>query len=1223
MLEPVDIDINMNQNVSEEAGKASVANDEMTKSVSAMQKEIERLNKVIEDMSTALTEQKKIVEASGGGLDSATKKIEEMEAALNKAKQELAVYQSTTEQMNKASKEGADVTDVLNEARKGLSDTESTLVDNAKELVDTQTEIDQKMEAGGKSAKTYSASNQILSAAIKEVCEGLGIENTTIKDSIGNVRVIQAVKDGWRQTAVLLNKELGLTDAQCRALMIGGVGLLIAGIAALVFIYKKWRDEQDKINRLQQEFRTFQAQATASIQEQLSKVQILEKVLKDSNNTYSQRNKALTELKSILPEYNALLSKEGVLIEDNTNALKKYVTQLKNTALAKGAMDKLVSAENAYTEALSKTDLNDRQKQILKLSAKEIQSNQYSDADREMWAWLNAYLSEYRDNIDLWTKEVEKYTKDGIDTIVYNTKEYWENEQKKAFQALGRLTPEDNKNRTPAWLAAQKNYDNATDKLKTWDIKGQHKADAKAETETQKKLKQQKTAADKLEKMSYDLQKKIDDARVKAIHEGAENERAAAKADWEQTKSELEKRYKEVAELEKATGKPATEQRTLLVALDVAAAKLYETELDRINTRSQKTINDIFSEVSARFANELEQNISEINSYYDSLIKEATKAGATIDEVNRLNAARNKDINRAGINDKLRQTDLDEALEMEKANYFASIGLTTIAEQTKYEITKKYLEKRIKLLRETGLEADKKEADILEARLKGLQSSPKSISGLVNSQLFKQINKGFEQTGLSAQDAENKTKALFAAIQKGGADASAVISEIKGLFGGISEDLDLALDSLGSIAEGFASGGIAGGVMATVSQGIKMFSRAAQVEKEHQKALKELALAKLEMQREYNRLLLEEQLLYKQGSNIFGTDKIRGAVAAIDVYREKLRELAAEIKGEKPKFSLTLSNINSGGWAKYQKQLKDYNEGIGALGSVQIVTGSRKSGWGFWKKRKDVYSNLLDTYDDVIDKEGKLNTARIQAILDTHKMSDENRKLLESLLALSKGAEEAEQQLRDYLSQTFGGLGDALADSIVTAFSQGTDAAQLFKSNVTGVLNDLSKQMVFTLYLKDTFDKLQKDIEQAYKDLADDKLTEQQLSEKITNIMGGFFGGLGGDIENANKFLEEFWRNAEANGFDRPQSDRQGATGAFVNASQDSINELSGGVYAVRQMLGDVRNYSREELLVQQAILTMFGALMERSEYWEYLEELPNVVKKLTDIEVYGLKMKV
>lgn len=1234
MLEPIDIDINMNQNVSEEAGKAAAANEEMTKSVDTMQKEIERLNKVVQDMSTALAEQKKLTADNAGEFDNTTKKIETMQAALDKAEQELAVYQATCEQMNKAVQNGADVTDVLADAKEALFDTEEALVNNAKELIDNQEEINQTLGDAGKSTDTYSTSNQILSAAIKEVCNGLGIENTQVVNAIGNVRVIQAAKTGWANAVKILNTQLGLSIAQSKMLLgLGlatGIGAIVAVVSVLVKAYQDWKTEQEEIIRLKQEEKKFYREVNASIQEQIIKVSTLDKILRDNNLSYKERNSALNELKAIMPEYNAQLSKEGTLIEDNTGALKKYIRELKNSALAKISVEKLAKAQDEYDEWLD--NLSDVDKKILELNPDDFSKVRFRVAGD--WEKLVKKQNEYLTKIAKWEAKASQYTVDNLKDAKEGTKEYWEQQKKNAELRLAAM--KDQEEGSKKWNEALSQYRQADKKLKTWDIKGSDRADAKAETAAQRKAKKLKADGEKLEKMSYDLQKRIDNASVKAIGEGAERERQAAKAEYDQTKAFLEQKYKEVDELEKKTGKPATEQRTLLLSLDVEATRQYEAEIGRINAQSKATIDTIFTEVNARFASELDQNITSITQYYAELIKEATKAGATIEEVNRLKEARDKDIDRAGVTDKLRKADLAEALEMEKANNLASIGLTTIAEQTKFEITKKYLKQRIDLLRKLGDESSNKEADILEERLKGMQSSPKSVTGLINGALFDKIKKGFEKTGISAEEAKEKTTSLFSSFQKGGAQAMSIVNDVKSVLGGLDEGLDKALDAVGNIAQGFASGGIVGGSMAVIGEGIKLFTSAAQVEKEHQQALKQLALAKLEMQREYNLLLLKEQLIYKQGSNIFGADQIRGAANSILTYRDSIAQLKKEMQGEKPNEALVavyekMANSKNGLMAsvgkkkldEYKKQLDAYNKGIGALADVDIVTGSRKSGWGFWKKRKDVYSSLLETYDDVIDSEGKLNTARIQAILNTHKMSDENRALLESLLSLDEAAKEAEEQLKSYLTQTFGGLGDALADSIVTAFHRGEDAAQLFKGNVTDVLNDIAKQMVFGLYLKDTFDKLEKDIEQAYTDLADDKLTEEQLSKKITDILGGFFGGLDGDIEKANQFLEEFWRNAEANGFDRPESERQGATGGFATASQDSINELTGGVYAVRQIIGDIRNDSREELLIQRTIMGQLSVLVERSEYWEYLKELPSVVQKLEDIETYGLKMKV
>ncbi|MEN9919687.1 MAG: hypothetical protein RL662_2123 [Bacteroidota bacterium] len=1235
MLEPIDIDINMNQNISEEAPRAAQANEEMTKSVDSMLKEIERLNKVVLDMSTALAEQRKLTADNAGEFDNAIKKIEVMEEALTKAEQQLTVYQSTLAQANTAIQEGADVSDVLNEARENMAETEATLVENALELIANQEDIAESTDDSTESIEENSVASNIMSTAIKEVCKGLGIENAAVVNAIGSTRTLTGVKTLWTRATQLLNTQLGISIGLSKAFVAGGIGLILVAIAAVVYAYKTWKEGQDEINRGLEDTRKFNESAASSASKLTAEFNRLQQ-------GYVSLGDDLQAKKKYIDENQKSFDQLGVSIQTVNEADNLFITNAENfrkaimmRAQAAAAME---LASEKYKQAMQKMHDADVREQDPSNWEKIWNSNKFvhrdgqnvlrnsgavsaADEEREKAEKLLKEAGEYiNKNIALTNDYTNAVKEAGItqnNIIVEGSKAFYEQQKKRASERMAVL--KDTQKETGEWKQAVSDYNQATEKLKIWDIAGQNKSGLSA---AKKAAKAAETATTSLEKMSYDLQKRIDNARVKAIQEGATHERAAIRAEYDATQGVILKKMSEIEALEKKTGKPATEQRTQLFELDVESTRQYEHQLAVINANSKKTLDNLFAEVNSRFASELDNNIAEIKRYYEEVIREAKKADENID-ITPFLTAQKKDEDRAHIDDQLRKADLDEMLEMEKAHNLASIGLTTVAEQAKFEIVKKYLQERIDLLKERGDENALKEADILEEKLKGMQSSPKSVSGLVNGALFDKIKQGFEKTGMSAEDAETKTKSLFASFQQGGAQAVSVINDIKSIFGGLDEGLDKALDAAGNIAQGFATGGIAGGAMATIGEGIKMFTSLAAVEKEHQEALRKLALAKLEMQREYNLLLIKEQLYYKQGTNIFGTNQIRGAANSILTYRDSIAQLKKEMQGEKPTLSINpfKGNVPSQ-IEQYKKQLQAYNDGIGALADVDIVTGSRKSGWGFWKKQKDVYSSLLDTYDDVIDKEGNLNTNRIQAILNTHKMSDENKALLESLLSLDEAAKEAEEQLKDYLSQTFGGLGDALSDSIVTAFQNGEDAAQLFKGNVTDVLDDIAKQMVFGLYLKDSFDKLEKDINNVYEDLADDKLTEEQLSKKITNILGGFFGGLDGDIEKANQFLEEFWKTAEANGFDRPEGERKGASGGFATASQDSIFELNGHMYATRQLVGDIRNDQREELLVQRTITGQLSVLVERSAYWEYLEELPQVVKKLEDIDSYGLKMK-
>lgn len=88
-----------------------------------------------------------------------------------------------------------------------------------------------------------------------------------------------------------------------------------------------------------------------------SKIRLLTAALHDNNRPLKDRRIALAELKKIVPGYHANLTTEGKLINDNTDALKKYLDKLKEVAVQKALqskMDKLVEAELNEKDSLAR-----------------------------------------------------------------------------------------------------------------------------------------------------------------------------------------------------------------------------------------------------------------------------------------------------------------------------------------------------------------------------------------------------------------------------------------------------------------------------------------------------------------------------------------------------------------------------------------------------------------------------------------------------------------------------------------------------------------------------------------------------------------------------------------------------------------------------------------------------------------------------------------------------
>ncbi|MDL2243848.1 hypothetical protein LJB84_03305, partial [Bacteroidales bacterium OttesenSCG-928-J19] len=444
-----------------------------------------------------------------------------------------------------------------------------------------------------------------------------------------------------------------------------------------------------------------------------------------------------------------------------------------------------------------------------------------------------------------------------------------------------------------------------------------------------------------------------------------------------------------------------------------------------------------------------------------------------------------------------------------------------------------------------------------------------AVSKFVGS--FKQIKEA-----LSMEDAEKRMDALAGGIQNMIGNGQ----ELCSVFGGFADDLaniaELSgSDSLGSIAEGMQSvTNVAGSMMqgaqagmafgpwgaaigAAVSGVTSILSMAGEANARHKAALKEIEDSKLAYQRKYNLLLLEQKLLMEEANNVFGERSIAKAANALEVYREALAEYKKELQGDAPGMSFWERATNDAA-GSYAAKMAEYEKGIYALSSAQIVTGHKKTGLFGWGKGKDTYSGLLEVYPELIDSSGRLDTAMAETILETRKMSDETRNLIQSLIDLQDQADAALEQLRDYLQETFGALGDGIMDSITDAIiTGGNDAWETFGKTGATVLENLGKQLTYSLFFAKQFDKLQADLEDIY----GSGKSEKEIAEDAMALMGNFYNGIGSQMDAAQGFMEEWQKKAAEHGFNLWESEettQSGKSGAFQTMSQDTGTKLEG-----------------------------------------------------------------
>lgn len=465
---------------------------------------------------------------------------------------------------------------------------------------------------------------------------------------------------------------------------------------------------------------------------------------------------------------------------------------------------------------------------------------------------------------------------------------------------------------------------------------------------------------------------------------------------------------------------------------------------------------------------------------------------------------------------------------------------------------------------------------ISAAELKNIEKSPaeldklrKALDKLLQTgkkggtNKWENIFKTFEK-GLAELKGANGIKDISGAIGTIGGAAADAAGELAAMFDQMGDTqtadaisgVQQVMSAVSNIGQGFAKGGIVGGIGAAIGEAMNFIGQAFAAEARHREALKEIERAKLDFQRQYNLALLEQNLLLKEATSVFGERQIMKAANAMQVYKEALSQFEAEMKGSAPTMNW-IERFTGDAFGTYAARMAQYREGIYGLASAQIVTGHKKTGLFGWGKGKDLYSSILSVYPELIDANGELDTAMLQTILDTRKMSDETRKYLENLIELKGAMDEAEQALEDYLSSTFGSLGDSVLDRVRDMAKGVTGVYGDMCDDISSKLEELAEQVVYSLFFADKFDKLQDDLKSIY---ASGK-SEEDIAYDVMDLLDDFYSGIGSNMDTAEAWMEEFAKRAEGMGYElwKPDATTQsGKAGAFTTMTQDQGSKLEG-----------------------------------------------------------------
>ena len=161
--------------------------------------------------------------------------------------------------------------------------------------------------------------------------------------------------------------------------------ILTVGVAIYGAV-KAWKSHSEAVRNSLQQVKEMRAQqelagdlnksVNESIAEQKTKVEQLTRVIHSNAYSVDERRNAIKTLQSIVPEYHASISKEGQLYNDNSTAIKQYIQDLKDAALAEAIYQKKVEINK------KKLELSFKQNRI-EGSLKAVQA--YRDANPELF----------------------------------------------------------------------------------------------------------------------------------------------------------------------------------------------------------------------------------------------------------------------------------------------------------------------------------------------------------------------------------------------------------------------------------------------------------------------------------------------------------------------------------------------------------------------------------------------------------------------------------------------------------------------------------------------------------------------------------------------------------------------------------------------------------------------------------------------------------------------
>ncbi|PQA60197.1 tape measure protein [Siphonobacter curvatus] len=646
-----------------------------------------------------------------------------------------------------------------------------------------------------------------------------------------------------------------------------------------------------------------------------------------------------------------------------------------------------------------------------------------------------------------------------------------------------------------------------------------------------------------------------------------------------------------------------------------------------------KTAIDLFRESLTRAKDEaknLTDYLTELKAKQDSLEGDTTDYGfearqALAEEINTtekqrkeqlaqfLNQVLGSEEQRLAVSKKY--ADLRAALEKKfnndrGAEYQKALKSINTAEKREYEELAIQQAEASQAFKALNQEITERGREALKIRIKQLNEYLAELKkkGLQESEYYKKYTAELKNLQPQLDKDRLDDYRVFASLM---GDLGEALSQVNGglgetgrLLSGISSQANLvtiAFDESASKTDKIAAG---------ISGVIGLIDIIASSARQRKQAEEEYYRSVISQQQQYNILLNDQVGLQSElNESVFVKD-----------FQGRLKDGIAKLNDANEGYQEALDKLTNGRAKAGQKNAVDganIGKGIGAgaaagaaIGSIVPVIGTAVGaiaggivggivGLFGGKKKKDEWGSLLEMYPDLVKEAAdgweELDEELAQTLIDQNLVDENTKLLLQNTIEWMQQIEEAKEQVKNVVSELAGSLGNTLRDSLVTAFKEGTDAAQAFGDSVSKILEDMLSQLIFNQVFSASFKKLQDEMIASYGPTGDGSWIDD---------FGRFFGQADELWKQFYASIEAAQSSASAYGLDifkKTASGKDAAntalSGAIKGVSEETASVIAGQMNAIRIN-------SAETLFTMKTALTQLTEIAAYSRNMRFLESI-------------------